>query len=595
MMTVRAFVVSIFQTFRSCLLLGGIFLLSGCLPDIFQSKAEYRLLGLEKNKDLEVTMNKFLSERADAIDTQGKEGDVRQREAYQEKQLQEDLQSKVMSEGYYDAVVSYSGDDRPWRGAYAVKSGVQYKIRKISVTPARYKPFLQMELVGQPLEAVRVLSVQEKLKSAIARDRCYFNLAVDNAVTLDAKTEKADILFRVTAGPQAKMGLAIFEGHDKVKNSYLQKLVDWKEGDCFTQKKIDALRAALFESGLFSGVDIVIPKKPLKDGLVPVTLRVKERAFRSFSAGVSYYTDEGLGLTLGWRHRNLLGAAESLETSLKLSQRNQNIEARLTKPFFLRRDQSVSFNASISHEDTDAYLKTGFDFGAAVRRIFTKNLSGSTGGSLSLSEIKDKTLASTSTFYLLSFPQGLVYDTRDNALDAHKGFLLDGRVEPFVDAAGKSSPFGKMELTGQAYHALGAKMVAALRMKIGSIIGPGTLDIPATKRFYAGGGGSVRGFGYQEIGPQKNGEPEGGRSLIETSGELRYKVTDTVGIVTFLDAGSVGASPTANFSHLSVGGGAGLRYYTDFGPLRFDVGVPLNHKETTSASYQFYISIGQAF
>lgn len=574
------------------LLLLGTVLLSGCLPDIFGAEAHYGLAGLEDNKPLKDNIGKFLSERAGAIDADRKGGG---REVYEERQLQADLKSKLASEGYYDAAVSYAAGGRPWTGTYTVDEGARYRIRRASVVPAKDARFLGADLAGAPLAASGVLAAQKDLQDGIGKGKCYFNLDVANEVTLDARHKTADVVFRVTAGPQAKMGPAIFTGNEKVRTSYLQKMAGWKDGDCFARGKIDDLRAALFESGLFSAADVVLPDRPGRDGRVPVTLRVKERAFRSLSAGVSYYTDEGLGLTLGWKHRNLWGAGESFDSALKLSQREQTLGGSLTKPFFLRKDQSLSFNAGVGHEDTEAYTRAGFDAGAALKRAFSKRLSGSTGVSLSLSRVKDKILGDGSTFYLVSLPQELTYDSRDNILDAHRGVLLTGKVEPFADVRGESSPFGRAEAAGQAYRALGEKTVAALRVKAGSIIGPGAQAIPATKRFYAGGGGSVRGFGYQKIGPQKNGEPEGGRSLIEASGELRYKVTDTVGVVAFLDAGSVGASPVADFNHLSAGGGGGLRYYTDFGPVRLDVGVPLNNKDVASAAYQLYISFGQAF
>ncbi len=579
-----------------CLLVSVVILLSGCLPDFMQAKAEYSLAGLEENKPLMKEVSGFLEERAAAIDTAGKkDNDSAQKENYQEMQLREDLLGKLASSGYYDSTVTYAAGARPWTGTYTVNSGQRYKIRKVSVAPEKFKHFPVSRLQGRPLDAGTVLAVQEGLYNSIAKGRCFFNLAVDHEVTLDRKKKTADILFTVTAGPQAKMGPVLFEGNERVKNSYLQKLVDWKEGDCFRRENIENLRTALFESGLFASAEMIVPEKLPKDGRVPVTLRVKERAARSLQAGVSYYTDEGLGLTLGWKHRNLFGAAESLDTGLKLSQNVQTLEARLTKPFFLRRDQSLSFTTNMAHEETDGYLRNGMDVSAAIKRAFSKSLSGSTGVSLSISEVKDDATSETNNFYLLSLPQSLTYDKRNNVLDATKGFLLDGHLEPFFDAAGQSSSFLKTEISAQAYHAVSKKMTAAIRLKAGSILGPNTLDIPAPKRFYAGGGGSVRGFGYQEVGPQRNGEPAGGRSVAEASVELRFRLTDTLGFVAFIDAGNVGNTSMLNLKRPSVGGGGGFRYYTDFAPLRLDVGVPLTNKETASSGYQLYVSIGQAF
>ena len=180
-------------------------------------------------------------------------------------------------------------------------------------------------------------------------------------------------------------------------------------------------------------------------------------------------------------------------------------------------------------------------------------------------------------------------------LDATKGFLISGKLEPFFDLGGESPSFLKTEVSASAYHALNEKITAAFRIKTGSIFGPDASKIPATKRFYAGGGGSVRGFGYQRVGPLKDDEPEGGLSLIEASTELRFKITGKIGAVAFIDTGNVYNTSLADFDNLYVGGGGGLRYYTKAGPLRLDIAVPINKKETTPDNYQLYMSIGQAF
>ena len=87
----------------------------------------------------------------------------------------------------------------------------------------------------------------------------------------------------------------------------------------------------------------------------------------------------------------------------------------------------------------------------------------------------------------------------------------------------------------------------------------------------------------------------GGLSFFETSLELRFRVTDTIGIVPFIDAGAAYEDPLPDFSEeISVGAGIGVRYYTPLGPLRFDVAVPLNPATATTA-FAFYVGLGQAF
>ena len=105
----------------------------------------------------------------------------------------------------------------------------------------------------------------------------------------------------------------------------------------------------------------------------------------------------------------------------------------------------------------------------------------------------------------------------------------------------------------------------------------------------------MRGYSYQEISPYTaDGKATGGRSYIVTSLEARFKVTETIGLVTFVDAGVVSSEMTPDFSDIRAGAGIGLRYQTPFGPLRLDVAMPLE-KYPSGSSFGIYAGIGQAF
>ena len=136
--------------------------------------------------------------------------------------------------------------------------------------------------------------------------------------------------------------------------------------------------------------------------------------------------------------------------------------------------------------------------------------------------------------------------------------------------------------------------ILAGKIAVGTLVGGGDLgNVPATRRFYAGGGGSVRGYAYQGISPRDAANNAlGGRSYVTASVEARFKVTDTIGVVPFLDVGTVSLNSAPNFSDIRAGAGVGLRYATPFGPLRLDVAVPLRRYPST---FGIYAGIGQAF
>jgi len=140
-------------------------------------------------------------------------------------------------------------------------------------------------------------------------------------------------------------------------------------------------------------------------------------------------------------------------------------------------------------------------------------------------------------------------------------------------------------------------LVLAARVSVGSVIGQSRLSIPADERFYAGGGGSIRGYAYQSVAPMSaDGTPTGGRSIAEFSLELRGKITEKIGLAVFADGGGAfSSSDPLEGERLRWAAGLGLRYFTQIGPLRADVGFPLNPRPDMDDSFQFYVSLGQAY
>jgi translocation and assembly module TamA len=140
--------------------------------------------------------------------------------------------------------------------------------------------------------------------------------------------------------------------------------------------------------------------------------------------------------------------------------------------------------------------------------------------------------------------------------------------------------------------------VLAGRARFAGIAGAPTSAIAPSRRLYAGGGGSVRGYAYKGIGPHNSeGDPTGGRSLAEFSLEARVRTgwfDGALGVVPFIDAGTVGESATPDFDEIKFGAGIGLRYYTGFGPLRLDVAMPLN-RGPGDPRIGVYVALGQSF
>ena len=156
-----------------------------------------------------------------------------------------------------------------------------------------------------------------------------------------------------------------------------------------------------------------------------------------------------------------------------------------------------------------------------------------------------------------------------------------GRVSPEISASrAAASPMPGSRSTRSAYRPVSDGVVAAGRVRLGTILGAERDDIAPSRRFYSGGGGSVRGYGYQQLGPRDvDGDPIGGRGLAEFALEARVRLKafgGNFGIVPFLDGGTLSTDAMPDFKDWRFGAGIGARYYSSFGPIRIDVGTPLN-------------------
>ncbi len=553
--------------------------------------SQYKIIGVERDTELMSALVQVLQRQQQSVGDQ----DAQER-LYLEDALRSDLLKTLYSKGYYDAQVLY--EDRA-EGVYKVILGEPVYIGRVTASPKKYKAYLTDASIqkGDILDASRVFKSQDALYRALQEDSCALHLAVDHKVFLDTQSRKASLEFLVDKGEDVALGSVVFVGTETVDPVYLQNFIPWEIGACFRRKNVETLRQNVLKTGLFERVDISLPQAGdvQKGDEIPVTVILEDRPQRSIRAGISYYTDEGPGAVFGWEHRNFWGEAEKVNIDLTLSALEQSLDFAMDKPFFWRHDQSLVLGATIGREDNDAYSQLEISANAALQRQFSKRLSGHGGLAFILNRIEEDNDDEEENYALLSPFASLNYDSRNHPLDPHHGWLLRTTVRPYFDVIGQADPFLKLRASAQSYLEVHKSVVFAGRFVLGSISGGSTDNIPASERFYAGGGGSVRGFGYQEIGPFEDGDPLGGRSLAEGSFEARLKLSDTIGIVGFVDAGHVSDQTFPDFGVLSVGAGVGVRYYTDFGPLRFDVGLPVSGKENSDSNFQIYISIGQAF
>jgi translocation and assembly module TamA len=304
-----------------------------------------------------------------------------------------------------------------------------------------------------------------------------------------------------------------------------------------------------------------------------------------------------LSVEAQWEHRNIFGRQELLTLSGEIGEIKQEFAAAFKKPHFLRRDQDLLANGALAHEDTDAFNGPLTRYFVGLQRKLSKDWKLIAGVPVEFSNLTD--LQGSRRFSLFGLEVRGERDTSNDRLDPNAGSRLKVSLKPYYGSGDNRVTFltGRLGLSG--YHAVddAERYTLAARGRFGSVVGESTASLPANKRFYAGGGSSIRGYRFQSVGPLGPANtPLGGRSLFEVSTELRVKVTDTIGGVIFIDGGNVYDDELPDFStNLQWAAGFGGRYFTAFGPVRLDFGFPLNGRDGVDDFMQFYISIGQAF
>ncbi|MET0295602.1 MAG: outer membrane protein assembly factor, partial [Phenylobacterium sp.] len=275
--------------------------------------------------------------------------------------------------------------------------------------------------------------------------------------------------------------------------------------------------------------------------------------------------------------------------------------ANLSLPHWRRAQQTLRLGGAVYQVKTDAYDETGAGLSADVTRRYGTTSYLTVGTTLDFSrtdELRRGTLSPLGRDLIIGTLLGVLnLDRSDDPLDPKRGWRVEARAEPTLITGEDTLPYLKLQAQGTVYVPFGeaARTVLAGRLRAGTMVGGTIPEVPASRRFYAGGGGSVRGYAYQAVGPRlEDNTPQGGVSLVEGSVELRHRLRGPWGFVAFVDAGAVGTDPFPAGKDFSAGAGVGLRYDLGFGPIRVDVAVPLD-KRQSDESFQIYLSLGQSF
>jgi translocation and assembly module TamA len=512
------------------------------------------------------------------------------------------IEAILESRGYYDGRVTTEIDSSrdPMRVYFHIALGEQYRFRDVKlnfVQPPdeelqRIKPIIRKR---RRVVAANVFEEQQRILDLMKRRGYPFAKLNRRTVEVDHEQKVVDLLLEFDQGDLTYFGGLNVEGLESLKPSYIERQVPWRQGRRYDSQRVRDFETKLLGTGLFGSARVSPGITTDGTNTIPINVQVNERDQRTIRLGVNY-SDIGPGARIYWEHRNIFGGGERFETSVGWTPIELEGEARLTRTGFLDANQSLVLDLTGSEETPDAYDSITAKGSAMVLREFTPKIQGGIGTGYNYSKVEQFDM--TERYAYVFFPLQVVFDYRDDRLNPLRGFQVFGRTVYNADTLGQDS-FVKSYAEGRDYLMLWSRyrLSNALRLTLGSIDGAAISSVPANERFYAGGGGSIRGYEYQSVGPRLGDTPTGGNKMLEFSAELRLQPGNRLGYVAFVDGGTVyndlfddDASRTMRF-----GAGFGLRWFTNIGPLRADLAYPLNPADDHVERLQFYISLGQAF
>ncbi|MGE4322600.1 MAG: autotransporter assembly complex family protein [Sphingobium sp.] len=456
--------------------------------------------------------------------------------------------------------------------------------------------------VGDPVDADAIMTAQASLSSALAEGGFPFARVEEPEVRIDHDARKGDLAVDIVSGGYRSFGRVLLDdaGAELFSARHVQRIARFAPGDPFMASDVEDLRRAIVATGLVSSVSLT-PRDAGDGEHVDIVARVRPAPLRTIAGELGYGTGEGYRAEVSWQHRNLLPPEGAVTLRGVLGTQEQTASFTYRRNNFRKRDHVLTGLLSVSDIRRDAYDARTIILSGALERqtniMFQKKWVWRLGTELVLSDEADsfsKIVGGRRTFLIGALPLSLAYDGSDDLLDPQSGFRLGARLSPELSFQKTTFGYARAQIDGSAYLPLGDRVVLAGRARFGSILGSQVERIAPSRRFYAGGGASVRGYGYQAIGPRdSNNDPIGGKSLAEFSLETRVRFGN-FGVVPFVDAGNISTSVLPRFRDLRIGAGVGVRYYSSFGPIRIDVGTPIN-PQRGDPRVAVYVSLGQAF
>ncbi len=524
-----------------------------------------------------------------------------------------DIIAALRSQGYYEYSVEpdVGAGDTP-QSVVKVTPGPRFtlaepRIEWVGAAPVREAALagessIGLEL-GSPARAADVLAAEGRIVAAVIK-RGYADAKIrPRQVVVDHGPRTVQPTFRIEAGSRVVMDGIRISSKGRTRQVFVGSLVPWKSGKIYDPDDVAELERRLRETGVYDNVSVALAPALDPDGPRPVIVSLTDKPRSTIELGANYSTGEGSGVDARWIRYNRFGLGDTLTFAGQIEDILSKGEIDLSLPDFRQPGQTLKLSTSIYRDDTSAFLENGVRVASDVQRHFTKTDLIDLGLSVDVTRDQEPNVINdilvTDYRNLLTFTLlgSITLDHSDDLLNPKRGWRASVTLEPTASFGEGPIDYVRAQSQVSGYWAFdpSGNTDLAARIHVGSILGGNIPGVPASRRFYAGGGGSVRGYAYQAVGPRfPDQTPEGGLSLLETSVELRQQLVGPWGVVAFVDSGVLGTRQSFDLSTVSTGVGFGVRYNLGFAPFRFDFAIPVQRR-TNDAPFQIYLSIGQSF
>jgi translocation and assembly module TamA len=500
--------------------------------------------------------------------------------------------------GYYAPTIdkALDRDEACWRARFTIVRGPRVKLRnvRIGVTgPGEADRELAAALrrsddlaAGKGLNQ-RAYDEFKATFASVAQRRGFFDgRFAASRIDVYPGELAADITIDYVSGERYRFGPVTLD-QDVVDPKLALRYVNFRPGEPYDAELVNELYTDLLAGGYFQNVEVRTTPRPAPDLDVPVTIVLTASAPRTWKTGVGYATDTGAKFRLDYLNQRLNRKGHQLEFNSTFSQITGEAALSYRLPRGSPRDEWLSFETGYKYDDPED--STSDEFRLGVKDV--KRRRGNWRETRSVDYVRE-------TFQVGNEPEA----TSDLVLPAiswadqprllpprpRKAHRVSFTVSGTDEILGSDTAFMQLESEGKLILPLWTTARLLLRGEVGWTIKDEFKDLPFSVRYFAGGDNSVRGYDYKTLGPtDAEGSVIGGADLLVGSVELDQRVFGNWSVAAFVDMGN--AFDSFKDLSLKTGVGAGIRWYSPLGPIRLDVGVPL---DDAPDSFRIHITLG---